>query len=84
MTQEDTTNMSFLLEKSTSKKDRSVRAKELFKIVQNPLSMFFEEKLSYQLLDSKPNRLMKNLFVGLAHHGEAGSSDLVDEMLRQV
>lgn len=46
--------------------------------------MFFEEKLSYQLLDPKPNRVMKNLFVGLAAAGEAGSSDLVDEMLRQV
>ena len=76
--------MSFFLKKSTAKKDRGVRAKELFKIVQNPLSMFFEEKLSYQLLDPKPNRVMKNLFVGLAAAGEAGSSDLVDEMLRQV
>ena len=46
--------------------------------------MFFEEKLSYQLLDTKPNKVMKNLFVALAEQGEAGSSDLVDEMLRQV
>ena len=46
--------------------------------------MFFEGRLSYQLLDPKPNRVMKNLFVGLAEQGEAGSSDLVDEMLRQV
>jgi len=27
---------------------------------------------------------MKNLFVGLAEQGEAGTSDLVDEMIRQV
>ena len=47
LTQEDTSSMSFFLEKSTSKKERGVRAKELFKIVQNPLSKFFEEKLSY-------------------------------------
>lgn len=76
--------MSLFLEKSTSKKDRKIRSNELFKIVQKPLEMFFEERLSYQLLDPKPNRVMKNLFVGLAEQGEAGSSDLVDEMLRQV
>lgn len=33
LTLDDTTQMSFFLEKSTSKKDRGVRAKELFKIV---------------------------------------------------
>lgn len=27
---------------------------------------------------------MKNLFVGIAEQGEAGSSDMVDEMVRQV
>jgi len=46
--------------------------------------MFYEERLAYQLLDTKPNKVMKNLFVGLAEQGEASSSDLVDEMLRQV
>ena len=46
--------------------------------------MFFEEKLSYYLASTKPNTVMKNLFAGLARTGEAGSSDLVDEMLRQV
>ena len=46
--------------------------------------MFFEERLSYYLLDTKPNTVMKNLFVALAMHGEAGSSDVVDEMVRQV
>lgn len=76
--------MSLFLEKSTSKKERKIRSGELFKIVQKPLEMFFEERLSYQLLDPKPNKVMKNLFVGLAEQGEAGSSDLVDEMLRQV
>ena len=74
--------MSLLLKKSTSKKDRKVRATELFKIVQKPLEMFFEEKLSFYLLDTKPNLVMKNLFVGIAGLGEAGSSDLVDEMVR--
>jgi len=44
--------------------------------------MFYEERLSYQLLDTKPNKVMKNLFVGLAEQGEASQSDLVDEMLR--
>ena len=76
--------MSLLLSKSTSKKDRKVRAKELFKIVQKPLEMFFEEKLSFYLLDNKPNTVLKHLFVGVAGLGEAGSSDLVDEMVRQV
>ena len=28
--------------------------------------MFFEERLSYQLLDEKPNKVMKNLFVAIA------------------
>ena len=49
-----------------------------------PLSNFFEEKLSYQLDDKKPNALMRALFISLAATGLAGSSDLVDEMLRQV
>jgi len=61
-----------------------VRANELFKIVSKPLEKFFEEKLSFYLLDTKPNFVMKNLFVAIAAQGEAGSSDLVDEMLRQV
>lgn len=74
--------MSLFLDKSTSKKDRKIRAVELFKIVQKPLEMFFEEKLAYQLLDPKPNRVMKNLFVGLCEQGEAAGSDLCDEMLR--
>ena len=74
--------MSLLLNKSTSKKDRRVRAAELFKIVQKPLEMFYEEKLSYFLLDTKPNRIMKSLFVALAENGEAAGSDLVDEMMR--
>ena len=52
--------------------------------MQKPLEMFFEERLSYYLLDTKPNTVMKNLFVALAMHGEAGSSDVVDEMVRQV
>ena len=76
--------MSLFLDKSTSKKDRKIRSAELFKIVQRPLEMFYEERLAYQLLDTKPNKVMKNLFVGLAEQGEASSSDLVDEMLRQV
>jgi len=74
--------MSLLLNKSTSKKDRKVRGAELFNIVRKPLEMFFEEKLSYYLLDAKPNLVMKNLFVGIASQGEAGSSDLCDEMVR--
>ena len=74
--------MSLFLDKSTAKKDRQLRARELFKIVQKPLEMFFEERLSYYLLDTKPNTVMKNLFVALATHGEAGSSDVVDEMVR--
>ena len=41
--------MSLFLDKSASKKDRQIRGKELFKIVQKPLEMFFEEKLSYYL-----------------------------------
>ena len=77
-------SMSLFLDKSTAKKDRAVRARELFKIVQKPLEMFFEERLSYYLLDVKPNTVMKNLFVALAANGEAGSSDVVDEMVRQV
>ena len=36
------------------------------------------------LEDTKPNPLMKQLFVSLAECGLAGTSDLVDEMLRQV
>lgn len=47
LTQEDLSSMSLFLDKSTSKKDRKIRSVELFKIVQKPLSMFFEEKLSY-------------------------------------
>lgn len=66
LTLEELTNMSLFLDKSTSKKDRTVRSTELFKIVQKPLEMFFEERLSYQLLDPKPNRVMKALFVALA------------------
>jgi len=69
---EELWSMSLLLKKSTSKKDRTVRAAELFKIVQKPLEMFFEERLSFYLLDTKPNSLLKNLFVGLASQGEAG------------
>ncbi len=66
LTAEELSNMSLFLSKSTSKKDRKVRSSELFKIVQKPLSMFFEERLSYQLLDDKPNKVMKNLFVSIA------------------
>jgi len=66
LTLEELSNMSLFLDKSTSKKDRTVRSTELFKIVQKPLEMFFEERLSYQLLDPKPNRVMKALFVALA------------------
>lgn len=84
LTEEDLSNMSLFLEKSTSKKDRKIRSVELFKIVMKPLSKFFEEKLSFNLLDTKPNRVMNNLFVALAEQGEASDSDLVDEMLRQV
>jgi hypothetical protein len=51
LTHDDLQSMSLFLEKTTSKKDRTVRGKELFRIVQTPLSMFFEEKLKYQLLD---------------------------------
>ena len=66
LTAEELSNMSLFLSKSTSKKDRKVRSSELFKIVQKPLSMFFEERLSYQLLDDKPNKVMKNLFISIA------------------
>ena len=34
--------------------------------------------------EKKPNPLMRQLFVSLASVNSAGSSDLVDEMLRQV
>ena len=84
ITPDELQSMSLFLDKSTSKKDRKIRSGELFKIVQKPLEMFYEERLSYQLLDTKPNKVMKNLFVGLAEQGEASQSDLVDEMLRQV
>ena len=67
-----------------SKKDRAIRGSELVKIIQTPLSNFFEEKLSFMLDDKKPNPLMKQLFISLAATGLAGTSDLVDEMLRQV
>ena len=81
---EDLAAMGYLLGKSTSKKERSVRGQELIKIVEKPLETFFEEKLGYYLLDTKPNRVMKQLFVTLATTGAASGSDLVDEMLRQV
>ena len=84
ITPDELQSMSLFLDKSTSKKDRKIRSGELFKIVQKPLEMLYEERLSYQLLDTKPNKVMKNLFVGLAEQGEASQSDLVDEMLRQV
>lgn len=44
---DDLKSMSLFLGKTTSKKDRRIRAAELFKIVQKPLESFFEERLSY-------------------------------------
>ena len=66
---EDLACLSFQLDKSVSKKDRAVRAAELQKLAQAPLSNFFEEKLSYMLDDKKPNPLMRGLFVSLASTG---------------
>jgi hypothetical protein len=44
--------------------------------------VFLEEKLSFMLDDKKPNPIMRGLFISLAASGLAGTSDLVDEMLR--
>ena len=66
LTQEESQCLSFFLDKSTSKKARKVRAAELTQIVQKPLEMFFEEKLQYQLVDTKANPVMKALFSAIA------------------
>ena len=44
---EDAACFQFLYEKSTSKKDWDVRARELYKLVSKPLENFFEEKLQF-------------------------------------
>lgn len=44
---EDSACFHFLYEKSTSKKDWDVRARELYKLVSKPLENFFEEKLQF-------------------------------------
>ena len=54
------------MDKSTSKKTRKARAAELTQIVQKPLEIFFEEKLQYQLVDTKANPVMKSLFTAIA------------------
>jgi hypothetical protein len=53
LTKEDHEAFNCLSEHSTSKKDPVVRASELFKVVQKPLEIFFEEKLSYYLQNIK-------------------------------
>ena len=57
------------LEHSSSKKDHQICHKELLKIVQKPLEIFFEEKLYYYLLETKGNIVMKVLFIAIATQG---------------
>ena len=52
---------------STSKKDGSTRAAELFKISQKPLEMFFEEKLATYLADIREQPVLRSLLQAIAY-----------------
>jgi hypothetical protein len=71
-------------EHSTSKKEAMTRHRELVKIVQKPLEIFFEEKLQYYLLEPKGNPVLKALLVAIASNCTFEASDMLDELLRQV
>lgn len=50
----------------TSKKNEQIRRKELVKIVQKPLEMFFEEKLQYYLFDINSTPVLRALCMAIA------------------
>lgn len=61
LTPEDMETFSYLQAYTSSKKDTATRASELFKIVQKPLEMFFEEKLQYYLQDIREQPVLRAL-----------------------
>lgn len=81
---EDMECFTFLKEMSSSKKNPDIRHAEVVKIVQKPLETFFEEKLSYYLLNVNNTPTLKALCIAIAENGSAKESDFVDELLRQV
>ena len=52
---------------NSSKKDPQIRAQELFKIVQKPLEMFFEEKLSYYIHGIREQPVLRTLLQAIAY-----------------
>jgi hypothetical protein len=52
---------------NSSKKDPQTRAQELFKIVQKPLEMFFEEKLSYYIQGIREQPVLRTLLQAVAY-----------------
>lgn len=84
LTPEDIDALTFLSDMSGSKKNANVRHVEVVKIVQKPLETFFEEKLSYYLLNINSTPVLRALCLAISENGSAKESDFVDELLRQV
>lgn len=84
LTKEDHEAFNCLQTHSSSKKDPVIRAQELFKVVQKPLELFFEEKLSYYLQNIKEQPILRALCVAICHYGAAKESDFIDEFARHL
>jgi pumilio family protein 6 len=75
---------SALTENTTSKKPSHVRRQELLQYTITPMDKFFEEKLAFYLTDIAQMPLLKEVLLAIIELGKVESSDLIDELLRQV
>ena len=72
-------------ELSTSKKPETQRRMEVLKMVLKPMEAFFEEHLSFYLMEINKNPLLKGLLKGIVEVGFGEEhQDLTDEMFRQL
>lgn len=61
LTPDDIKAFQTLSEFNTSKKEKQIREHELFKIVEKPLEMFFEEKLTHYLSQINESPVLRAL-----------------------
>ncbi|CDW78334.1 pumilio domain-containing protein kiaa0020 homolog [Stylonychia lemnae] len=74
-----------LKEHTSSKKPEEVRRAELLKCLLKPLEAFFEENLSYYLLEINKNQVLKCVLQCIIEVGcGVEHQDLIDEMFRQA
>lgn len=72
-------------ELSTSKKSDAQRRVEILKMILKPLETFFEEHLSFYLMEINKNPLLKGVLKAVVELGyNEEHQDLVDEMFRQL